>query len=199
MTLADSLWLIIVTTLTIGYGDVVPATDGGRFLAIAGGLAGTLITALTIALTTEYLQLSRSESKVVSFLQRHKQRQQVQEAAALAIQTAFRLRKSLKERGFIPKSKHRTRFRGDGFEDDSDQEDSHPRSAVVMVENARVAAAESGAIGEEGGPSNQRPVSIAPHQRRIRLCKNLKCILGILEPSLQASNHGGALSATTRR
>lgn len=74
MTLADALWLVVITALTVGFGDVVPSTDGGRFLAITGGLAGTLITALTIALTTEYLQLSRSESKVVSFLQRHKMR-----------------------------------------------------------------------------------------------------------------------------
>lgn len=85
MTLADALWLVVITALTVGFGDVVPSTDGGRFLAITGGLAGTLITALTIALTTEYLQLSRSESKVVSFLQRHKLRQTVQNQAAIAI------------------------------------------------------------------------------------------------------------------
>ena len=69
----DSCWLLVITILTVGYGDVVPASSGGRVITVLGGLIGTLLTAVTIALTTSYLKLSRSEHKVVTFLKRLQQ------------------------------------------------------------------------------------------------------------------------------
>ena len=51
---------------------------------------GTLITAVTIALTTQYLQLSRSESKVVGFLKKDSNKQMVHESAARSVQSAYR-------------------------------------------------------------------------------------------------------------
>ena len=39
------------------YGDVVPSTDGGRAFTLLGGAAGALLTAVTIALTTDHLQV----------------------------------------------------------------------------------------------------------------------------------------------
>jgi hypothetical protein len=56
-----------------------------------GGVSGTLVLAATVALMADSLQLSRSESKVVAFLRKHDYKQRVTNAAALVIQTAFRL------------------------------------------------------------------------------------------------------------
>ncbi len=38
-----------ITALTIGYGDVIPTTDVGRFIAVLLGFQGVLITGLVTA------------------------------------------------------------------------------------------------------------------------------------------------------
>jgi voltage-gated potassium channel len=38
-----------ITALTIGYGDVIPTTDAGRFIAVLLGFQGVLITGLVTA------------------------------------------------------------------------------------------------------------------------------------------------------
>jgi hypothetical protein len=100
----DAEWILIVTILTVGYGDIYPYTHGGRFVAVSGGLMGTLMTAVTIALTTEYLNLSRSESKVVSFLKKNSNKKMVWKQAARSVQAGYRYYLARKKPDFAKKS-----------------------------------------------------------------------------------------------
>ena len=90
ISLFDSAWLLIITILTVGYGDVVPSSNGGRIITILGGLIGTLLTAVTIALTTSYLKLSRAEHKVVTFLKKDSNRKLIRNQAVVCIQSAYK-------------------------------------------------------------------------------------------------------------
>lgn len=51
-SLGDAAWWAATTVTTIGYGDVVPATSGGRFIAVFVMLASVATVSLTTAVLT---------------------------------------------------------------------------------------------------------------------------------------------------
>lgn len=58
-SLLDSFWWAIVTASTLGYGDVVPRTAGGRLLGVTTTLLGIAVTSLVSAgLASLYVQRS---------------------------------------------------------------------------------------------------------------------------------------------
>ncbi|MGD9182086.1 MAG: potassium channel family protein, partial [Desulfobacterales bacterium] len=49
MPFSDTLYFAFVTGFTIGYGDIVMKTTGGRLIALLIGLVGVLFTGLMVA------------------------------------------------------------------------------------------------------------------------------------------------------
>lgn len=49
----DAIWWAFTTVTTVGFGDIVPATFGGRVIGIALMLMGTAIFACYVALISE--------------------------------------------------------------------------------------------------------------------------------------------------
>jgi voltage-gated potassium channel len=49
-TIPDAMWWAIVTLSTIGYGDVVPVTAGGKLVAAFTGMTGLIMMALPIGI-----------------------------------------------------------------------------------------------------------------------------------------------------
>ncbi|XP_074651328.1 small conductance calcium-activated potassium channel protein 2-like isoform X2 [Tubulanus polymorphus] len=64
----NSMWLIAITFLSIGYGDIVPNTYCGRTIAIATGVMGAGCTALVVAVLARKLELTRAEKHVHNFM-----------------------------------------------------------------------------------------------------------------------------------
>jgi len=54
--LPDGLWWAFVTLTTVGYGDIVPITSGGRIIAVMTMVFGVIIYSLVVANLTVFLE-----------------------------------------------------------------------------------------------------------------------------------------------
>lgn len=64
----NSIWLIAITFLSVGYGDIVPNSYCGRGIAVLTGIFGAGCTALVVAVLARKLELSRAEKYVHNFV-----------------------------------------------------------------------------------------------------------------------------------
>jgi voltage-gated potassium channel len=63
-TFGDSLWWAIVTVTTVGYGDIVPETGGGRLVAACLMLAGVSAIPITTSLVVSvFVSRLQAESR----------------------------------------------------------------------------------------------------------------------------------------
>ncbi|CAF5092970.1 unnamed protein product, partial [Rotaria sp. Silwood1] len=68
LSIENSMWLLIETFTTVGYGDFTPSTLCGRTVAAMTGLVGIFSTALLIAVLTQKLLMNRWEKYVHNFV-----------------------------------------------------------------------------------------------------------------------------------
>uniref|UniRef100_A0A914DB36 Calmodulin-binding domain-containing protein n=1 Tax=Acrobeloides nanus TaxID=290746 RepID=A0A914DB36_9BILA len=89
----NSLWFIMVTFMSIGYGDIVPGTYCGRMLAITTGIVGAGVSSALIAVISRKLELSRAEKHVNNFMADSKLTNQRKNAAASVLQQTWFIHK----------------------------------------------------------------------------------------------------------
>ncbi|KAE8594226.1 hypothetical protein XENTR_v10019506 [Xenopus tropicalis] len=66
--MTNALWLIPITFLTIGYGDMVPNTVCGKLVCLSTGVMGVGCTALIVAVAAQKLEFTRAEKHVHTFM-----------------------------------------------------------------------------------------------------------------------------------
>jgi hypothetical protein len=54
----DSLWCLLVSVSTVGYGDITPKTDGGRVVLVINQMLGTLVLSTLVAVIQSKLSFS---------------------------------------------------------------------------------------------------------------------------------------------
>ncbi len=100
----DSLWLVVVTFLTVGYGDLTPKSFCGRTVSVLIGFIGVIITAYIIAVVTQDMELTRSQKHASNFLTKFNLNKQMRNSAANIIRNAWLIYR-YKSRGLIKKMK----------------------------------------------------------------------------------------------
>eukprot|EP00744_Colponema_vietnamica_P003071 GILI01004751.1.p1 GENE.GILI01004751.1~~GILI01004751.1.p1 ORF type:complete len:712 (+),score=118.98 GILI01004751.1:102-2237(+) len=95
-TFSNSIWMLIITMLTVGYGDVFPVTIPGRVCSVICGCAGLMFSATLIGVLQEVIAVTHQEFKVISFLDHHETYFEVRGAAVNCVIRAWALFKARK-------------------------------------------------------------------------------------------------------
>ncbi|XP_061433444.1 small conductance calcium-activated potassium channel protein 2-like isoform X2 [Lethenteron reissneri] len=91
-----AMWLISITFLTIGYGDMVPHTYCGRGVCLLTGIMGAGCTALVVAVVARKLELTKAEKHVHNFMMDTQLTKRVKNAAANVLRETWLIYKHTK-------------------------------------------------------------------------------------------------------
>ena len=89
-TFEDSLWLIVITAFTVGYGDIYPRTFLGRAISIAAGVLGVIFAALGTAALSNKLSWTTAEFNVSKLLMKSVIEKKLAYRAVVYLQRTFR-------------------------------------------------------------------------------------------------------------
>nr|XP_006818325.1 PREDICTED: small conductance calcium-activated potassium channel protein 2-like isoform X2 [Saccoglossus kowalevskii] len=92
----NAMWMISITFLSIGYGDMVPNTYCGRGVAVITGIMGAGCTALVVAVLARKLELTRAEKHVHNFMMDTQLTKRVKNAAANVLRETWLIYKYTK-------------------------------------------------------------------------------------------------------
>lgn len=107
----NSMWMIAITFLSVGYGDIVPNTYCGRGIAITTGVMGHGVTALVVALVARKLELSRAETHVHNFMMDTQFTKRLKNSAANVLRETWLIYKHTKLMKKVNASRVRTHQR----------------------------------------------------------------------------------------
>ncbi|XP_026149246.1 intermediate conductance calcium-activated potassium channel protein 4 isoform X2 [Mastacembelus armatus] len=94
-----ALWLIAITFLTVGYGDVAPTTSCGKAVCLFAGVMGVACTALLVAVVTEKLALNKGEKHVHFFMLDTQISKRIRHAAANVLRECWLLHRTNTTKG----------------------------------------------------------------------------------------------------
>ncbi len=77
----NALWLILITTSTVGYGDYVPQTPLGRIIILFVAIWGTLIVSIMVVVVGNTLNMEKTEVKTSRILNKLEMREEMEKKA----------------------------------------------------------------------------------------------------------------------
>uniref|UniRef100_A0A665SZT7 Potassium intermediate/small conductance calcium-activated channel, subfamily N, member 4 n=1 Tax=Echeneis naucrates TaxID=173247 RepID=A0A665SZT7_ECHNA len=92
--MGTALWLIAITFLTVGYGDVAPATSCGKAVCLFTGVMGVACTAMLVAVVTKKLALNKGEKHVHFFMLDIQISKRIRHAAANVLRECWLLHRT---------------------------------------------------------------------------------------------------------
>ncbi len=88
---SNAIWCIIMTVLTVGYGDIVAVTVPGRTITVVTTFFGLICTATLIGIVSDYLNLNNEEFIVIKFIDEHKKINTFESTALTCVKEAIRI------------------------------------------------------------------------------------------------------------
>jgi hypothetical protein len=65
----NSVWLIVITITTVGYGDISPNTEPGKIVAMVAALWGALLTSLIVVTVQSIFDLPLNQLKALKHIE----------------------------------------------------------------------------------------------------------------------------------
>lgn len=90
-TYLDTVWMLVVTMTTLGFGDVVPKATLARAFVGFASVLGIFLMALFISVVHETLQLKQQEKRILACMENAEHINQKKNLAASCIQSSWRL------------------------------------------------------------------------------------------------------------
>eukprot|EP01017_Pseudomicrothorax_dubius_P043011 TRINITY_DN7096_c0_g1_i9.p1 TRINITY_DN7096_c0_g1~~TRINITY_DN7096_c0_g1_i9.p1 ORF type:complete len:420 (-),score=80.24 TRINITY_DN7096_c0_g1_i9:81-1340(-) len=98
---SNSLWNVVVTMTTVGYGDYYPRTLFGRIVSFTMCIWGLFIISIMVVSLTNLLNMGMLESKAYSVIERLQSRSQLKNLAASALSYIGKISISTKNGGHV--------------------------------------------------------------------------------------------------
>ncbi|RVE67253.1 hypothetical protein OJAV_G00115170 [Oryzias javanicus] len=130
----EALWMVSVTFLSIGYGDVVPHTYCGRSICLLTGIMGAGCTVLVVAVVARKLELSRAEKHVHNFMMDSHISKRIKIAAANVLRETWLIYKHTK----LSRERDDTRVR------------MHQRKLLLAIQQLRRVKMEKRILADQG-------------------------------------------------
>jgi len=91
--LYTSFWLVMVTMMTIGYGDIYPQTHFGRFVCIIACLVGMLLVSTLVLALSSKLEFTADEARAYAKIKNLHSNDELRSKAAHVIVGALLLKR----------------------------------------------------------------------------------------------------------
>lgn len=104
--LSDSIWMILVTMTTVGFGEYFPRSHFGRFIGVVSCVIGMLLVSLIVVSLAIISEFTSEEKKAYSFLKKINAENNMTDKATIVIQKLIKLQYMQK----VKKSKLSERF-----------------------------------------------------------------------------------------
>ena len=106
-TLADSIWYVFITVMTVGYGDIWALQIFGQITMIIATFSGIIFSSLFVVAVDKFLKMDENEQKAFLMLNRINMKQELIRNSIGFFTSQYKIKSIYRERYKLRNRKHR--------------------------------------------------------------------------------------------